>query len=94
METVEGRVELFHVYEASSASRIVVSYCSTCLVEILVSKVLALRGTGRGEEEEDRVGLTLAERDPFNSFFTSSSSVHLVDGDALCSLVLISVSLL
>lgn len=48
-----------------------------CLVEILVSKVVALRGIGRGEEEGDRVGLTLAERDPFNSFFTSSSSVPI-----------------
>ncbi len=28
METVEGSVELFHVYEARSASRVVLSYCS------------------------------------------------------------------
>lgn len=94
METAEGSVELFQVYEARSASRKLLSYCSTCLLEVLVSKVVALRGIGRGDEEGDRVGLTLAEREVFNNFFTSSSSVHLVEGDALCSLVLISVSLL
>lgn len=43
-------------------------------VEMLVSMV-ALRGTGRGEVQGDLVGLTLAERDPFSSLFTSSSSV-------------------
>lgn len=46
------------------------------------------------EALEERVGLTLLER-PFRSFFTSSSSVHLVAvGEALCSRARISLSLL
>lgn len=38
------------------------------------------------------VGLALADRLPFSKRFTSSSSVHLVDGDALCSRTRISLS--
>lgn len=61
---------------------------------VCVSTVAFLEGGCEMEALEERVGLTLQER-PFSSFFTSSSSVHLpAVGEALCSLALISLSLL
>lgn len=61
----------------------------------ILASTVAFLGTGRVEEAEERVGLTLLERPPFTSLFTSSSSVHLPAlGEALCSLALISLSLL
>lgn len=59
-------------------------------VTILVSTT-AFLGIG-SVFDDDRVGLALAERLPRRSRFTSSSSVHLVDGEALCSLTRISLS--
>lgn len=60
---------------------------------VLVS-TLAFLGIGRVLVGE-RGGLMLLERLPFSSRFTSSSSVHLLAvGEALCSLHLISLSLL
>lgn len=40
----------------------------------------------------ERGGLMLPERLPFSNLFTSSSSVHLEEGEALCNLALISLS--
>lgn len=61
--------------------------------DIVLVSMLAFLGMGR-VLVGDRGGLMLPERLPFNRRFTSSNSVHLEVGEALCSLALISLSLL
>lgn len=95
----DGSVELVQLYEVRAESNMVGSYCpdTDCECEPsagALTSTLALRGTGRVEEVEERVGLTLEERPPFNRRFTSSSSVHRVEGEALWRRTLISLSLL
>lgn len=93
MEDPAGKVE-DHMWEGRLASRMVVSYVPDTdwelAVTVLVSTVPFL---GMGSVLEGfRVGLTLADRLPLTKRLTSSSSVHRVDGDALCSRTRISLS--
>lgn len=68
------KTRFYEQFILSSAWAVFIFLSLPGLVVMLVSMV-ALRGTGRGEVEGDLVGLTLAEREPFSSFFTSFSSV-------------------
>lgn len=95
MEDPAGSVEV-HMKDGRADSRRVVSYDPETDWELSVTtfvSTVAFLGMGR-VLVGDLLGLTLVERPPFSSFFTSSSSVHRVEGDALWRRVRISVSLL